>query len=436
MHCRPDILLTDCLLLLMVLSGILLLVPVVQALEPAWNYSSPTGEIGGVAVSPKGDLIVTGDGKVLFFSRGGTLLAKEPFGSDVMMTPDGKYTASAYASSVYLFKNPLPGGSTGQQEVTKLGDFGLSEQVYSFDVSRDGNLIAGQTQGRSLFTVNTKTGVISGNTKRVDAVIRISPSGGRIIGISQDSLHSYTITGALSRTVTLETNSEPDTMLLSSNGNTVVFNDGQKIRSVSTGNGSERWNRPVTGFVTSLSMTPTGSVIIAGTASGNIASLDTNGNISWTYASNPQNRQSAGITCSAVSDKGTIISAGTADGKVLFLNSRGELTASSSQREYIRHIAMSTDGSVVVVASDSHVYTFFPGSSPVIPVLPSPSASGMVLNGSPAPTSLPVQPTLTGTVTPVPTTYSVIRTATRSPPAFMTLLVSLAAAIVLFGRRR
>ena len=423
---------------IILLTSILLLVPCVQALEPAWNYSLPDGEIGGVAVSPKGDLIAAAAGKVLFFSKDGTLLDKEPFGSDVVMTEDGKYTVSAYSSTVYLFKNSLPSGSTGSPGTTKTGEYTVPEQVYSFDVSHDAGIIAGQTMGKRLFTINTRTGVVDGNTKRVDAVIRISP-GGRIIGISQDAFHYYSLNGALSRTVELTTNSAPHTLLVATNGNSAVFNDGQAIRRVNANNGTELWKRQVTGFVSALSMTPAGSLIVAGTDPGTITALDSGGNISWTYASNTDNRQSAGITCVAVSDKGTIISAGTVDGKILFLNAQGNLTGSYSAREYIRYMAMSADGSAVVAASDSRLYAFFPGASPPVPS-PSPSASSTLPKNSPTVTTgstpLSGQATPTATATALPTTYSVIRTATQSPPAVPILLVSLAAAIVLFGRKR
>jgi hypothetical protein len=428
------------LLFLIVLACILSWVSVVQAQEPAWNYSSPDGEIGGVAISPKGDLIALGAGKVIFFSKNGTVLDKEPFGTEVMMTEDGKYTVSAYSSTIYFFKNLLPSGSPGPQGATKLGEYGVSEQVHSFDVSNDGSLIAGQTVGKSLFTITTRTGVVDGNTKRADAVIKISPVGGRIIGISPTAFHFYSSSGSLSRTVTIETNSAPHTLLLSSNGNSAIFNDGQAVRWLNTNNGTERWKRQVTGSVSVLSMVPNGSVIVAGTESGNIVALDANGNSSWTYSANPGNRQSAGITCSALSDKGTLLSAGTADGKILFLNSRGELTGSYITHEYIRYIAMSTDGSVVVAASDSRMFAFFPGSSSFLPLpSPSPSSGAVPKNStapSPAPTPLSGQETPTVTVTEPPTTYSVIRTATQSPPGLIPLLFSLATAIALFGRRR
>ena len=168
-------------MLLVVFLAVLVLIPATRALEPAWNYSVPGAEIGGVAVSPKGDLIAVGAGKVHFFTRDGTLLAKEAYGNDVRMTSDGNYTASVYFATVYYFKNPKPGGSPDQQKVTKMWDKELSEQVSSFDMNRDGSLIAGQTIGKNLFVLNTKTRFTGGNTKVIDSVIKIS--GGGVVGL-------------------------------------------------------------------------------------------------------------------------------------------------------------------------------------------------------------------------------------------------------------
>jgi len=427
------------LIILLVLINILSQVPVTQAREPVWNYSQPGGEIGGLAISPKGDLIVAGAGKVLFFSRDGTLLAHEPFGSDVRMTGDGKYTASVYSSTIYYFENPLPSGSPDQQKVIKLWDFELSEQVSSFDMNRDGTLIAGQTLGKNLFVLNTKTRIARGNTKVADSLIKIS--GGSIIGISSGKIHTYSVSGNLSRTEDVTTNSAPRFLVIPS-GSSVVFSDGQAIRRVNIYNGTERWKRQVSGTVSALSITPGGSLIVAGTETGNIAGFDANGNLSWSYSSNPENRQSAGITCSAVSDKGETIAAGTADGKILFLDSLGELTGSYAAREYIRHIAISADGSFIVAASDERLYAFSPGSSSSLPVV-MPSQTGTPVKNTTTPS--PAQPTQTAQsvqattaappLTELPTTYSVIRTATQSPPELMTLLVSLALAVVIVGRR-
>ena len=53
------------------------------------------------------------------------------------------------------------------------------------------------------------------------------------------------------------------------------------------------------------------------------------------------------------------------------VGSRGGLIGSFNAHEYIRHIAMSSDGSVIVATSDERVYAFSPGSFPKINSAPS-----------------------------------------------------------------
>ena len=434
-------------IILIILAAVL---PSVYAAEPLWTYSSPGSSIGGVSVSPKGDLIAVGAGKVLFFSRDGTLLAQEPFGTDVRMTADGKYTASVYSSSIYYFKNPLPAGSPDQKKVTRQWTYDLSEQVYAFDMNRDGSLIVGQTLGKNLFVLNTKTRIARGNTKVPDSVIKIS--GGGIGGISAGKIHTYSSGGNLISTFNLNTNSAPGLLVLPSDSS-AVFSDGHTIHWMNIYDGTERWKRQVNGSVTALSITPGGSLIVAGTDAGTVAGLDANGKFSWNYSSNPENRRGAWITCSAVSDTATTIAAGTTDGKVLILNSRGGLSGSYDAHENIRHIAVSADGSLIVATGEETVYAFSPSatSSPVsrttVPkttptsLKPVTSVPGNRVTQNPVPektgTGNPeVSVSASRTVTSQPTPYSVIRTATPSPvPAIIPLSALLVVALPVLRRR-
>jgi WD40 repeat protein len=437
--------------LLIVLVGILVLLPVVQAREPDWNYSSPDATIGSIAVSSNGELIAVGAEKVLFFTRSGTLLDTGAFGTTLVMTPDGNYTASAYASAVYFFKNPLPAGTADQQKATKLWDYGFPQAVSSLSMSNDGRTLVTQTVGKDIFIIDTKTAVAKGNNDELDSLVKISSGGSRIIGLSQTKLHSYTKDGEITRTSDLTTFSLPTTMLLTSAGTTVIFNDGQTVRGVNTGNGVQRWIGKAPGYVTALTMNPGGTVIITGTETGNIAALNATGNLSWTYAANPENKQGYGVTCTAVSDKGTVIAAGTMDGKILFLNAKGELTDSYKVQDYIRYIAVSGDGTTAIAATDNMLYVFAPGSV----AKPAPAASGTIARtGSTvqtlavkttAPTNQVQTPVVTRTstgsapaptVTEIPTTYSVIRTATRGSSSLITVACSLLVVIVVIAWKR
>jgi len=431
--------------LFIVLTAIVVLVPLVQAREPAWNYSSPDSVIGSVAVSSKGDLIAAAADKVLFFTRNGTLLGKEPFGTTLVMTPDGKYTASEYFSTLYFYKNPLPAGTADQQKATKMWEYELPQKVQLLSLSNDGSTLVAQSIGHDVFIFPTKTAVPKGNNDEVDSLVKIAPGGARIIGISPTALHSYSKNGEITRSSSLTTFSLPHTMLLSSTGTTAVFNDGQAVRSVNTNDGKQRWIGRVAGYVTSLSMTPSMSTIIAGTETGNIASLDAKGNLSWTYAANPENRQASGITCGDVSDNGAMIVAGTADGRILFLNAKGQVTDSSAVKEYIRHIAVSADGSTVVAASENTLFAFSPGSASRQQPVTTPSLSGTTPAGQSARTTVTTQITASpdspdgtppATISEIPTTYSVIRKSTQSPvSAIVPLLGVLGAAFMLLKRR-
>ena len=411
------------------------------AREPDWNYSTVETEIGSVAVSLDGSLIVVGAERVLFFSRDGTLLGKEPYGTSVLMSADGKYTASVYFATLYFFKNPVPGGPADQQMRVKLWERELTEQVYSLDMSRDGSLIVGQTLKRGIFVINTRTSTVEGNNSRIISMIKISPEGSRIIGISRSEIQSYTLSGRLTHTADLTTFSAPHTVLLPVNGTFVVFNDGQMIRCVHSYNATELWRGQATGYITTLSMTPDGSAVIAGTANGNIEKLDGRGNYVWKYASNQDNRQDATVTCTAMSDKGSLIAAGTQDGKILFLNAKGELTGSHSVKEYIRHIAVSADGSTVVAATDTMLYAFAYGSQPVTtPISPFQTTPVVQSSLTTVHTPVPLFPTLPegtslGTTAKIPTTYSANRTATQSSASCIPLAGSLLLFVVLIRKR-
>jgi WD40 repeat protein len=357
------------------------------------------------------------------------------------MTPDGKYTASEYFSVLYFYKNPLPAGTAEQQMATKVGEYELTQKVRSLSISNDGRTLVAQTLGKDVFIINTGTADTKGNNDEVDSLVKISADGRRIIGISQTALHSYSKNGEITRTSSLTTFSIPHTMLLSSGGTSAVFNDGQAVRCVNTNDGKERWIGRVAGYITSLSMTPAASTIIAGTETGTIAAFNAKGNLSWTYAANPENRQASGITCSALSDNGAVVAAGTADGRILFLNAKGELTDSFAVKEYIRYIAVNADGSTIVAASDNTLYAFSPGSSSQPQPVATLSQSGTTTPAQPQ--SVTTVPKLTVTqktaemsqsatqpITSVPTTYSVIRTATQSPSSLITLAGSLLLVLV------
>ena len=124
------------------LGALLLTIPPAYALEPIWTYSSPGASIGGVTVSADGSAIAVGAEKIWLFSKNGELLAKEPYGEQVLFTPDGVHLLSSYGSTLYFFER-----NATKSSFQKKWDYELPGRVRSIDMSDDGKIIAAAARG-------------------------------------------------------------------------------------------------------------------------------------------------------------------------------------------------------------------------------------------------------------------------------------------------
>jgi hypothetical protein len=432
---------TSPIIIVLIIFFLLSIIPPVQAVEPTWTYTSPGSEIGGVSVSSDGSAIAVGAGKIWLFSRQGMLLAKEPYGDQVVITPDGSSLVASYSSLLYQFKiNTSQKGPVSPLQ--KLWETSLPTTVRSIDISDNGNTIVASVQGSGT-SFYSSTGKIIGSSKDYNALIRTSSTGGRIVGVSTGVLCLYSRTGRCSKAEDGVVGAEPDFMELTRDGSIAVFNDDQSVRSVRMTNKTLRWTSRATSDITSLAITPSGSVIIIGTENGNVDLFDMYGNRSWTYASNDGNSPGAAIRCIAISDKGTVAAAGSYDGKIFAINSQGKEIWSNQTKDHINHIAMSADGTLVIATGDETVYAFSQTaqSLPVVQTTAkssTPSSSNTVTT-RPADNSTQspgTRETTTRSITAFPTEYSVIRTATQSPVSpLISLLGILGGAFVLLKQR-
>ena len=420
---------------------LLALIPPAHAAEPLWTYSYPGSEIGGVTVSSDGSAIAVGGGKIWLFSNKGTLLAKEPFGDQVVFTPDGSSLVSSYSSILYQFERKTsPKGSVSPLQ--KIWETELPTAVRSIDVSDDGKTIVASAKGEGTYFY-TSTGEKIGGNKSYNAIIRVSSTGGRIVGVSRGVMCLYNRNGDCSESEEGVVGAEPDFMELTSSGNIAVFNDDQRVRSVFLNNETLRWTRRATGDITALAMTPSGSGILAGTENGNVDLFDEYGNLSWSYASNPGNKQAAGITCVALSKEGTVAAAGSYDGKIFALNYKGEEIWSNQTKDHIHHIAMSAGGTLIVATGEETVYAFST-SAQFIPVVrttgnsltPAPSQSVTTVPGNSSVQKPETREPTTRAITAVPTEYSVIRTSTQSPLSGIIPPGAILVALLMVMRRR
>jgi WD40 repeat protein len=419
-------------------------VPHAQAAEPLWTYSSPGNEIGGVTISSDGSAIAVGAGRIWLFSRDGTLIANESFGDQVVFTPDGRYLLSSYADTLYLFKrgNPL---NKSETPLHKMWEISSPALIGSIDISDNGDTIVASLLNDAGTYVYNASGASIGGVERFNAVVRTSSTNIELIaGVSTGVLSSC------SRSLVYCSDSEedvvgalPEFMEISKDGTIAVFDDVQRVRSVSLSNRSLRWVKSIGGDITSLAMTPSGNGIVVGTENGNISFLNKYGNIVWNYVSNPDNRQVAGwINCVALSKEGTVAAAGSQDGKIFTINSNGEVIWLNQTKDHIHHIEMSSDGSLVVATGDNTVYAFS-ATKQSIPAAPTTVNSATPFRSQSVtslPSYSPTQRQITRVdtsqeITALPTEYSVIRT-TQSPLSGITLLVGLLVAFLITISRR
>jgi WD40 repeat protein len=432
---------TSLLTVFFIFSFLLAIIPPAHAAEPLWTYSSPGSEIGGVTVSSDGSAIAVAGGKIWLFSKKGTLLAKEPFGDQVVFTPDGSSLVASYSSFLYQFKRiTSPQGS--ESPLQKIWETELLTAVRSIDISDDGKTIVASVNGLGTY-IYTSTGKRVGGDERYNALIRVSSNGGRIVGVSQGVMCLYSGTGICSESEERIVGTQPDFLELTGSGTIAVFNDAQRVQSVFLTNKTLRWTSRATGDATSLAMTPSGSGILVGTENGNVDLFDEYGNLSWSYASNPGNKQASGISCVALSKEGTVAAAGSMDGKIFALNSKGVELWSNQTKDHIRHIAMSSDGTLVVATGDETVYAFStsPQSIPVVrttvnALTPALSQSVTTIPGNSSAQKPETRQTTARAITALPTEYSVIRTATQSPLPGIISLGAILVALLMVMRRR
>ena len=422
---------------LFIILAVLLSVLPVHAMDAIWTYSTAGTKIESVSVSADGSAIAVGAEKVLLFSKNGELLAKEPYGDKVLITPNGGYLLSSFGSSLYFFQRDATKSS-----FQKKWDYELPMRVRSIDMSDDGKIIVASSESRGTY-IFSSAGKLTGGNGNYSALVRVSPDGQRILGASTLALCRYSSTGTGTCFENASIGSVPDVMEMTGGGATVVFNDDQRLLSVATSNGVKRWNARATADITALAMIPSGSKILVGTQNGNVDLFDDKGNRSWSYATNPAGSPGSGVKEVALSTDGKIAAAGTYEGTVVVLDAGSNLLWSNVTKDHISHIAMSGDGSLVIAAGDETVYAFSSSSQPIPTVRSSQVTTGPVQqkNTSIPATTAPQKTAETSRSTPreitsVPTTYSVIRTATQGPVSPVIPLLGVLGAVYVFLKRR
>jgi outer membrane protein assembly factor BamB len=189
-------------------------------------------------------------------------------------------------------------------------------------------------------------------------------------------------------------------------------------------------------------MTPDGSKLLVGTDKGTVDLVTSTGNRSWSYNSNPENKPGSMVRGVALSNDGKVAVAGTVDGKIIGLDSSGRELWSNQTKDQITFVAINGDGSFVIATGSEKVYAFSPSQQSLPPVqTPSPESTSLPQKSVTTTPKSVTQNTdnagsATREITPVPTTYSVIRTSKQSPVCAIIPFMGIIVALLLMGKKR
>jgi len=416
-----------------------------MALTPLWTYSYPSAKIGSVAISSDGNSIVVGSGLLYILSHNGQLQATQPYGDNVVITPDGSTIVSSYGPSLYFFKQNFTGNPKSFAGIHEIWDTQLLNFISSLSISDNGKMVALSTQGSGLMEVYSSKGHLIGyNNQSYYPVVKISSDGRVIVGLSQEGMTFMDKYGYSRTNFNLSVVSDPTVMALSSNGDTVFFNDAQRIWCASTNsNESAIWSSLAPGDINALAATPSGSDVVIGTNNGYVDHFDKNGSLTWEYNINQNGTRGSMVQSVAISDNGANVIAGTFDGKTLMFSSDGDLLWSNKTNDHINHVVLTGDGSFAIATGDYTVYAYQSISSGVSPLVASTAISTPTLpsdEDNPLISDYGSGPADSNTAVPTPVSqdlsqYSVVQTAPGSPLSPITGCIAIFV-IVLLSRRK
>lgn len=348
-------------------------VPFVQAAGPQWTVTASQGvDLSSVAISADGSTIVAGGDQLIVLSPDGDRLWTGWSGTAVDLSGDGSYILTAQGTSVRLFN----------RAGTKLWDQYFGTAVADVSIAPDATLIAAGGGGTIETWYNSGVGLgINTTGVPADTVrhVRISPAKDQVIVTTSGALRSFNISCVQNW---YNDTISPDLVEMSADGNGFVIPVGNHVRLYHS-SGTRLWDTAIPGGnVISLAYSRDGSTIIVGRDDGTTGALDANGTILWVK------KTGYWATSVGVSANGSVIAVGSLDKNLYMFDRKGDLLGSyqASGPIHSNSVAVSGDGSLIVVVDGSDVYGF---STPQLPGAVVPGGTSAVAATSPAPAATP-----------------------------------------------
>ena len=320
---------------------IVLLVPVVSAVDPLWTQTPATsGELSCIVISVDGSTIVAGGDRLVALSRDGRKLWTGWSGTNLAISRDGNYLVTSRDQTIRMITG------TG----TMLWDVSLEVPVTEISMLPDASLIAAGG-GSRIRIINASGAGFRQNASIIFNHFRLFPDGNELVVTTSESIQTSNLTLF---TEWADTNVTQDFVEVAGNGSSFVTVTNNRVRMY-TRDGSLQWDRALPGGnALAFAYSGDGSTIVVGRDDNTIEVLDSNGTRLWT------GHASSWVTSVAVSDDGNTIAAGSMDKSLSVYDRAGTRLGSSTLENPIKShsVAVSSDGSVIAAVDASAVYGF------------------------------------------------------------------------------
>ncbi len=262
------------------------------------------------------------------------------------------------AAAALMTATTIITGITGAGDVYAIPEQGLlwsydlGGNLYTLDISDDGEYIAAGTGDGRLYLLNRDgKKLLSYKVGKVTKGAVISPDGRYLLaGALNEKIYLFRDGG---RILEKDMGAGISSVDVSGDGNYLAIATGN-ILSLLVQDGNILWSREFKSHIYSVSIDNSGEFLAAGYGDGNITLLDRNGDILWSY---PVESNVKEVLEVSISKDGEFIAAGA--GQTVYLIDRDRnLLWQYTPGDRIKSVKVSGGGDFIIAASKDSIYLF------------------------------------------------------------------------------
>jgi WD40 repeat protein len=308
-----------------------------------WKQSPylPESVFSGVMITPDASMAFAGGSQILVRNWNGSIRWGGPPGFITSMSPDGDWIVTSNGITATLYNR------SGQEMWSR----SMGGAVRAVAVAPKAAFVVTTDDMGNWITWNRNGELLHRNKTEVARRLAIAPAGNLIVATTENGLRYYSSTLTPLWTDPRE-GSLDEYILISTDGSTILTYGGRRLSSHTT-DGTRNWQVDVsTAAINDVACSQDGSFIVVGSQDNAVRGLDRYGKIHWTFKT-VQWPNAVGTSAN-----GVVVAAGVNDGSVIILDHHGKEQTKKQfdLRIQPRTLAMSQDGTKVVVADQRYLY--------------------------------------------------------------------------------